>query len=251
MDNRARLSSAHAQPVLPDIAAEVSEVFSSLQGEGPYLGKKQVFVRFGRCNMHCGYCDELEKMQEGRFEKIGLEPLLGRVRAFEEKEGPHHSVSLTGGEPLFYPKFLEAFLPELKRRGFSTYLETNGTLPEALERSIRHVDIVAMDIKPPSSTGDRDFYPAHRRFLRIAATKEVFVKVVVTAATRRQEIDDAIELVAAVNRKIPFVFQPETEMTGISLAALDKIRSEFVKAASEKLEDVRVIPQMHKIWGVR
>jgi organic radical activating enzyme len=43
---------------------EISEVFSSLQGEGPYLGVQQIFIRFGRCNMHCGYCDELEKMKE-------------------------------------------------------------------------------------------------------------------------------------------------------------------------------------------
>ena len=58
---------------------EISEIFSSLQGEGPYLGTKQIFVRFGRCNMHCVYCDELEKMKEERFVVYSLEELLSQV----------------------------------------------------------------------------------------------------------------------------------------------------------------------------
>ena len=101
-----------------DVVTETSEVFSSLQGEGPHLGKRQIFVRFGRCNMHCIYCDEVEKMQVGSYQDISLSTLLRRVEELERFEPGHHSVSLTGGEPLFYPRFLKVFLPELKRRGF-------------------------------------------------------------------------------------------------------------------------------------
>ena len=230
---------------------EISEIFSSLQGEGPYLGVKQVFVRFGRCNMHCGYCDELEKMREGKFSTVDLDDLVARVAALETSEGPHHSVSLTGGEPFFYSAFLTNFLPALKARGLTTYLETNGTLTGALERHLPQVDIVAMDIKPPSSTGDRPFWDEHRRFLEVASRKKVFVKIVVTAGTTAEEIERSVDIVAVVDRSIPFIFQPETEMTGISLPALDRIQSHFFATASTRLKDVRVIPQMHKIWGVR
>src|SRR3989338_4150854 len=85
---------------------EISEIFSSLQGEGPYLGVKQIFVRFGRCNMHCVYCDELEKMKEERFTVYSSESLLREIETLETEKGEHHSVSLTGGEPLFYAAFL-------------------------------------------------------------------------------------------------------------------------------------------------
>ena len=36
---------------------KIREIFESIQGEGPYIGYKQLFVRFCGCNLHCGYCD--------------------------------------------------------------------------------------------------------------------------------------------------------------------------------------------------
>jgi organic radical activating enzyme len=230
---------------------EISEVFSSLQGEGPYLGVKQIFVRFGRCNMHCGYCDELEKMKEERFDVWSIEKILNEVERFESAKGAHHSVSLTGGEPLFYAPFLKNLLPKLKEKGLLTYLETNGTLPRELESVIAWCDIVAMDLKPPSSTGDRDFWKEHEIFLRIAIRKEVFVKTVITPETRPDDIRQSVALVAAINPRIPFIFQPLSDPIGINTRSLRIIEESFFEIAKKDLLDVRVIPQMHKIWGVR
>lgn len=229
---------------------EISEIFSSLQGEGPYLGVKQVFVRFGRCNMHCGYCDELDKMKQENFTVLSLTEVLREVGRFEKEKGPHHSVSLTGGEPLFYTPFLENLLPRLKEKRYGTYLETNGTLPRELDRVIRWCDILAMDMKPASSTGDKDFSREHEEFLKIAARKDVFVKVVVTPQTRLEEIDRCVETVESVDAHIPFIFQPRTDAFGINAAALKLIETSFMAAAEKYLFDVRVIPQMHKIWGI-
>lgn len=233
------------------MTAEVSEVFSSIQGEGPHLGKKQIFVRFGRCNMHCGYCDEADKMRPGAYRDVGLEDLFAQVAELERLKGPHHSVSLTGGEPLFYPDFLAEFLPLLKQAGFKTYLETNGTLPAALKQNLAWIDVVAMDLKPPSGTGDREFWDRHREFLEFSLPKEVFIKVVVTPDTRRDEIERGVGIVASLDPAVPFVLQPVTDPDGsINLAALGKIERELIGPASKFLKDVRVIPQMHRIWGV-
>jgi len=233
------------------LETEISEIFSSLQGEGPYLGVKQIFVRFGRCNMHCVYCDELEKMKEENFAVYSLEDVLGQIDKFEKEKGAHHSVSLTGGEPLFYTPFLKNFLPKLKEKGITTYLETNGTLPRELERVIKWCDIVAMDMKPSTSTEDGSFDKEHEAFLKVAIQKKVFIKVVITPSTDAGEIKRCIQTVRDINPRIPFIFQPLSDPFGINTASLKLIENSFFNLAKAHLYDVRVIPQMHKIWGVR
>ena len=39
------------------LTVNIKEIFSSIQGEGPYVGEKHVFVRFCKCNLACKYCD--------------------------------------------------------------------------------------------------------------------------------------------------------------------------------------------------
>ena len=230
---------------------EISEIFSSLQGEGPYLGVKQVFVRFGRCNMHCVYCDELEKMQAEKFTRMSLADVMRAIDKLDREKGFHHSVSLTGGEPLFYTSFLENLLPKLKEKGYATYLETNGTLPRELERVVRHCDIIAMDMKPMSSTGDRNFEKEHEEFLKIAVRRDVFVKVVITPDTKLDEVRRAAILVDSIDAAIPFILQPLSDAVGINTASLKFIETSVMPEIEKILRDVRVIPQMHKIWGVR
>ena len=36
---------------------KIKEIFTSIQGEGTYVGEKQTFVRFCKCNLACKYCD--------------------------------------------------------------------------------------------------------------------------------------------------------------------------------------------------
>lgn len=233
---------------------EISEIFSSIQGEGPYTGKKQIFVRFGRCNMHCVYCDETDKMKPGGYHTVSGESVLERVLALEKSHGPHHSVSMTGGEPLLYAGFLKNFLPDLKSKGFTTYLETNGTLPLALGPLLPFIDIVAMDLKPPSSTQDRSYLNEHKAF--IAAVKnrpaaELFVKIVVTPDTLPAEISECLDLLREIDPELPVIFQPVSESAGISRPAILHIEENILNKTTQGLADVRVLPQMHKIWGVR
>lgn len=234
-----------------DLQTEISEIFSSLQGEGPCLGVKQIFVRFGRCNMHCHYCDELEKMKKEAFTDYSLERLLKAIDTLELERGPHHSVSLTGGEPLFYTPFLRNLLPKLKEKGFTTYLETNGTFPNELKEVIKWCDIIAMDMKPASSTHDRNFFEKHKEFLKTAIRKDVFVKLVVTPGTKKSELEKCLHIVKNINPKIPFILQPLSDPIGINVDSLKLIENDFFYLAKECLYDVRVIPQMHKIWGIR
>ncbi len=230
--------------------AEFFEIFSSIQGEGIYLGVRQIFVRFAGCNISCSYCDT-ESSRKKMF-KLSVEELVRKILDTDKSFGPHHSISLTGGEPLLRAEYLEKLLPRLKKK-FRIYLETNGTLPEDLKKIERFVDIIAMDIKLPSATKTRAFWNEHKEFLKVSSKKEVFVKIVVTAESLKSDFIKALKIVKAVNKNIVLVIQPEGNLVNNRyLVGIDKKRlCEFQRIAQKSISDVRVIPQMHKILGVR
>lgn len=230
--------------------ARIIEVFPSLQGEGVYVGQPHLFVRFWNCNMACRYCDTDYK---GPYQEYTQAQLLAEVEGLLHSAGPFHAVSLTGGEPLLWAPFLEQWLPQLKALGQRTYLETNGTLHEALKRLLGWIDIVAMDIKPPSATGDRAVWRDNEAFLKTAdeAGKDLFVKLIVTAGTADEEVRRSVELVRSAAPEVPLVLQPATPFGEMKEAPAPEQLTRWRAYASERLSDVRVVPQMHKVWGVR
>jgi len=52
---------------------------------------------------------------------------------WEEAHTPNQAAISLSGEPMLYPK-MDALLDVLNKRGFTTFVVTNGTLPKALER---------------------------------------------------------------------------------------------------------------------
>lgn len=221
-------------------SAKIAEVFSSIQGEGVCLGQQQTFVRFYGCNLRCGFCDEAGK---NKFKEYSGKEL---VKAIIKKN--NRVVSLTGGEPLLYAGFLKEVLPELKKKGFIIYLETNGTLKNKLLEIVGFLDIISMDIKLPSSTGGKAFWKAHSDFLKASARKRVFVKSVITNRTTLSDIKKAVSVIEKVNKAVFFILQPATNDD-----RPQKIKhiQEFLSVSSSRLDNVRLIPQVHKILGVR
>ncbi|MFA5143484.1 MAG: 7-carboxy-7-deazaguanine synthase QueE [Candidatus Omnitrophota bacterium] len=232
-----------------NVKAEITDIFSSIQGEGIFLGAKQIFVRFKRCNLDCVFCDESKDAVAGEY---GTAELMKEIKALELSEGPHHSVSFTGGEPLLYWDFLKVFLKMLKRARFKSYLETNGTLPYELSKIIDLVDIVAMDFKLPSSTGGRAYWHEHSDFLKIASKKKVFVKAVVTRDTRKEDMEKAIRLITGARRKVPFILQPASPVRpGEKPIDHGRLRSFLDIGLKSDIVNMRVIPQIHKILKVK
>ncbi len=231
------------------IEAEIVDIFSSVQGEGIFVGAKQVFVRFKRCNMNCSFCDE-DKDADPRFYTPSA--LMEEIESLEEAKGMHHSVSLTGGEPLMYPDFLKALLPLLRKKNKKSYLETNGTLPEELFGTIDLVDIVAMDFKLPSSTGERAFWDEHLEFLKIALKKNVFVKVVVTPDTTIEDFEKAVELIKKAGKSIPLIIQPVTPVSSGAKEVSKEMLLKFLEIGlKNNLDHIRVIPQVHKMLRMK
>ena len=96
----------------------IVEIFHSVQGEGYHTGIPHVFVRFGKCNLRCEWCDTnfLE------YEMRDLEDIVLEVSSYNCDR-----VIFTGGEPALQD--LGSIGMELKKLGLHISIETNGTIP--------------------------------------------------------------------------------------------------------------------------
>jgi 7-carboxy-7-deazaguanine synthase len=255
--------------------ANLVEIFSSIQGEGPDVGATTLFVRFSGCDLRCRWCDSKHTWQpaaECRIETarfsgqwrtlsnpLPVEAIVAAARSLDARA--HRFVSLTGGEPLLQPAAVQAVARELGRLGPAIHLETHGLATEALEGVIESIDVVSMDWKLASdvrraSDSPRgaapDFHDAHQAFLEIArrATRTV-VKLVVTPRSGDEEIDEAVARIAQVHPGATLVLQPVTPCGGTKRRPTAQRMLALSDRASRRLADVRVIPQTHPIYGVR
>ncbi|MFH1541755.1 MAG: 7-carboxy-7-deazaguanine synthase QueE [bacterium] len=224
--------------------AQLNEVFNSIQGEGLYVGLRQTFIRFASCNLSCQYCDTDFVAKQSAT----VDELLTIVQSFDKPKGVNHSIAITGGEPLLQVDFLKEFLPKLKEQtGLPVYLETNGTLPDHLQEVIELVDIIALDFKLPSATGESAYWKEHKKSLEIAFMKEAFVKIVFTSETMAKEMMEAVRFIAEVDDNIPLILQPVTPHGPIKHRPLAEQIFAFHNIAKRQLKNVRVIPQTHKL----
>lgn len=230
-----------------DNKAGISEIFSSVQGEGLQIGRRQIFVRFSGCNLDCSFCDTDKESASCASDIKSLFEQIDTLNA----SCIHNSIAITGGEPLMHSGFLKAALPGIIERGFKVYLETNGTLADNLAEVIGYLDTLSIDIKLPSVSNNRPCWDRHKRFLEVAFEKEFFVKVVVSDSVDIAEFDKATALLRDMSFEIPFVIQPETKKGSCALnISADNILS-LQERALKALNKVYVIPQAHKMLGVR
>lgn len=237
----------------------IEEIFDTVQGEGPLAGVRQIFVRLGGCNLACSYCDTPQARRPAATCRVETVPASGRydfipntipvptvVQVVRKLRIPgHHSVSVTGGEPLVQPDFLRELLPELRQEGHRIYLETNATLPDELTGIIEHVHYVSADIKLSSCTGEENRFDANLEFLRRCGDSELFVKLVISEDFDADELLEAVSVVKSSGRAAPVVLQPVTGRRGaVSIGGAPLL--EIQKRALQIYPDIRVIPRIHQ-----
>ncbi|RCV64666.1 Organic radical activating enzyme [Methanophagales archaeon] len=253
----------------------ITELFSSFQGEGPYVGRRQIFIRFAGCPYSCFYCDTQSAKESkpslctvfgnaGNNNSFG-KAFLSKKRFFENPMSSHfvlelltklrtpdlHSVSYTGGEPLFSAAFVKEIAKGAREMHLKNYIETNGYSARAFAFIADHFDFASIDIKLKRHQASTDYdkqYKNELECIKISASRglETIVKVVVIKGTAIEEIEEICKDLVGLN--IKFVLQP---------VAGDSAQRDIVPGMKELfaisefagafLPDVMVIPQVHKM----
>ncbi len=244
-------------------AGSLVEIFSGIQGEGLYVGRRQIFIRLCGCNLDCDYCDtdasrrvpsvcRVERTAGARDfaqfpNPLDLDRVIEYVASLNEPLGLHHAAVLTGGEPLDDVEWATAIARGLKESSVPVMLETNGTLTGNLTTILPFVDVISMDIKLPSASGHNPC-AAHEEFISVAAARDLYVKAVVCSTTSDEEMSSAACMVERAGRGIPLVIQPVTRKGGVRPPSAEQMLG-WQSLCARHLDDVRVIPQCHRVLG--
>lgn len=221
---------------------KIKEIFTSIQGEGPYVGYKQLFIRLCGCNLSCAYCDTDFNVNDSK--EYTIQELIDICG----KNSDCHSVSITGGEPLLDTDFIKELGDNLScfNLPLPIYLETNGTLADKLEEVIDYVTYISADIKLPSATGLDPLWKEHEEFFKVGKQKELFAKVVFDEKINDFEIHKITHLCKKYD--VELILQPMMKGKCIST------NSDFMQDILDKCLNVhyrtRLIPQVHKFIDV-
>lgn len=116
---------------VPEGMLPVQEIFGPVpQGEGPHMGRRACFVRFGRCNLHCPPCDSKQTWDTTRYDLAQTCPPRTAQGVIEDAvrcgSGSAMTV-LTGGEPLLWQQ-TSAWGQVLAALPGEVHVETNATI---------------------------------------------------------------------------------------------------------------------------
>jgi len=211
-----------------DSEGYLSEVFSSIQGEGGTVrgscfGKRQIFVRLSGCNLAegdfvyigCIWCDSpfAQKLESLKFKyeenpgsqilknsnnPVRIAEIIGIIKELITTD--LHSISITGGEPLYQLKFILNLLKALKGANikYPLYLETNGTIildnsqMKQIATSFKYCCCDIKDLSSKVAPPDpwKSLVITELDFIRnmVKYGTETFAKLVVTSQTQLQDI---------------------------------------------------------------
>ncbi len=264
----------------------LTEVFSSWQGEGGSVpgscfGKRQIFIRFAGCNLALGdfgtkgciWCDSPASKGQTTT-SVSIERVPG-MRNFTQIPNPLkvpellqivrklttedlHSISFTGGEPLFQEKFIIELAECLHENGYSLYLESNGTLPP--DNVVQLFDFCCGDIKDRTAKAAKNWEQlAEKEILFLAhfvrSHKSCFGKVVISADTNPDDIQwicDYIDQHLSIQEHFPLAIQLVTPQGKESKAPPWTLVEKCCGIATQNLgkENVAISVQMHKVLGI-
>jgi 7-carboxy-7-deazaguanine synthase len=236
--------------------ARVSEIFTSIEGEGIFVGKKTLFIRFSGCHLKCRWCDTkyalpLDSGTEYQIDEI--EDLIIR-----ELQPFTYKVNFTGGEPLLQTDAVIKLADFIKKQtNLKTYIESSCFDSELFSEVLPYIDICKIEFKTDDSkVVENEVYDSlllnEIKCLELAveSNKTTYIKIVVTNSTNLESFKN---LVYNISKKIKpsdilgFIIQPSH---GVDQPTVNKLLDTY-DIVQPMFPEVRIIPQLHKEIGAR
>lgn len=234
----------------------LSEIFTSIEGEGPFFGTKTMFVRMAGCHLKCHWCDTTYALGMNS----GMSYSMSQVKdlIIKQLQPSTYKINFTGGEPLIQYKAVAELAKFVKqKKGLRTYIESSCFDSSRFAKVLPYVDICKIEFKMSDSKvvkreNYNDLLHNETKCLNLAVSqrKNTFVKIVVTNSSDLIEFRNLVnEILQNANARdlMGFVIQPSY---GVDEPVLDKLLS-FYDCVYPVYEEVRIVPQLHKLIGVR
>jgi len=234
---------------------KLSEIFTSIEGEGILFGTKTMFVRLAGCPLKCHWCDTLYALPMESGSDYSIDEVKELI--LNSLHPNTYKVNFTGGEPLVQYEAVIELAKFVRQKDIKTYLESACYDAARFAKVLPHIDLVKVEFKlKDSKVVDEKHYGSLLRSeidclkLAIDKGKTTYVKVVVTNSSSLKEFKELVHEVfrAAKPAEIAgFIIQPSYKIDEPTLDVLFG----FYDAVYPVYDEVRVVPQMHKAIGVR
>src|SRR5215211_2083855 len=189
---------------------KLSEIFTSIEGEGILFGTKTMFVRLAGCPFKCHWCDTPYALSMDS----GIEYSVEKVKdiILKSLQPNTYKINFTGGEPLVQYEAVIELAKFAGQKGLRIYLESACYDAMRFAKVLPYIDICKVELKL------RDSKIVHQVF-RIARPTEL----------------------------AGFIIQPSYRVDETTLDVLFG----FYDTVYPIYDQVRVVPQLHKIIGAR
>jgi organic radical activating enzyme len=236
--------------------ARVSEIFTSIEGEGIFVGKKTLFIRLSGCHLKCRWCDTKYALPLDSGNDYQIDEIKDLI--IKELQPFTYKVNFTGGEPLLQTEAVIELADFIKKQtNLKTYMESSCFDSELFSKVLPYIDICKIEFKTDDSKVVEDeeydnliLNEIKCLGLAVESNKATYIKIVVTNSTNLESFKN---LVYSISKKIKpsdilgFIIQPSF---GIDQPTVNKLLDTY-DIVQPMFPEVRIIPQLHKEIGAR
>jgi organic radical activating enzyme len=236
--------------------ARVSEIFTSIEGEGIFVGKKTLFIRFSGCHLKCRWCDTKYALQLDSGTDYQIDEIKDLI--IKELQPFTYKVNFTGGEPLLQTEAVIELADFVKKQtNVKTYMESSCFDSELFSKVLPYIDICKIEFKTDDSKVVEDeeydnliLNEIKCLELAVQSNKATYIKIVVTNSTNLESFKN---LVYNISKKIKpsdilgLIIQPSF---GIDQPTVNKLLDTY-DIVQPMFPEVRIIPQLHKEIGAK